>query len=215
MLIHYDAMCREIALCDKLDEVADIHDKALAMQIYAKQAMNVEAERKATAIRLRAERKAGELMRGMQKTPAKDKAIKANATLGNNVPATVAGTSEYRSAIESAGIPERTAQRWQQLAKVPAEQFESALASAEAMPTTTGIVRAAVPEYPPAEVKQRMDTCSLWVWGRLRDFEREGYVWRDTPPVLEGMTETMRADVRRILPRFIEWAEQMIETEVT
>jgi hypothetical protein len=50
-----------------VDEVKDIRDKALALQHYAKQAMNLEAERQAIEIRIRAERKAGQLMKEIKK----------------------------------------------------------------------------------------------------------------------------------------------------
>jgi hypothetical protein len=42
-----------------------IHDKALAMQLYFRQAQNIDAEVQCCRIRLRAERKAGELLRQM------------------------------------------------------------------------------------------------------------------------------------------------------
>jgi len=68
-LIHYDKMCRAIAECAEVDEVKDIRDKAMAMEAYAKQAMNTEAERQAINIRLRAERKAGEMLKEMERSP--------------------------------------------------------------------------------------------------------------------------------------------------
>jgi hypothetical protein len=57
------ARCRAIAEAHAVDEVKDIRDKALAIQMYARQAQNTEAERQACDIRLRAERRCGELTR--------------------------------------------------------------------------------------------------------------------------------------------------------
>ena len=57
-LVRYDAMCAAIDAAYEVDEVKDIRDKALAIEVYTRQAQNIEAERKAVQIRLRAERKA-------------------------------------------------------------------------------------------------------------------------------------------------------------
>ena len=65
-LVRYDAMCRAIDAAYKVDEVKDIHDKAVALEIYARQAHNTEAEMQACEIRLRAERKAGALSREIE-----------------------------------------------------------------------------------------------------------------------------------------------------
>ena len=59
----YDRMCTAIAECHRVDEVKDLRDKAMALEIYAKQAKNTDAERRACEIRLRAERRTGELLK--------------------------------------------------------------------------------------------------------------------------------------------------------
>lgn len=41
---------------------------------------------------------------------------------------------------------------------------------------------------------------SLWLWGRLRDFERNGYFAADPATLLLKMTPEMRADVQRLAP---------------
>lgn len=201
-LVRYDAMCQAIAECHSVDEVADLHDKALALEVYAKQAMNVEAERKATEVRLRAERRAGELMSTLQRTsPRESGAMNGRAKEG---PAIVAAPSEYAETLDRAGIAPRTATRWQQLAAVPAEQFERHLKDPIVKPTTTGILKA-------ANGAPRMDDGALWVWGRLRDFERDGHLARDAAEVFGGMTETMQADVRRVLPSLLDWLSELHE----
>ena len=66
-LVHYDAMCRAIEAAHAVDEVKDIRDKALALETYARQAKNIDAEWRACEIRLRAERRAGQLLKEIEK----------------------------------------------------------------------------------------------------------------------------------------------------
>jgi hypothetical protein len=202
-LVRYDAMCHAIAECLSVDEVADLHDKALALELYAKQAMNVEAERKATEVRLRAERRAGELMAPLKRTPGQRTDItEPGPAIGRGEEQPT--RSEYAETLDRTGIPRQTAHRWQQLASVPVEQFERHLKDPVVKPTTTGILKA-------ANGAPRMDDGALWVWGRLRDFERDGHLARNPAEMFGGMTETMQADVRRVLPSLLDWLSELHE----
>lgn len=58
------------------------------------------------------------------------------------------------------------------------------------------------PEYRPTPQKV-MSPKALWLWGRLKDFDREGVLHQDPADLLNEMTEPMRADVRRALPGVI------------
>src|SRR4051812_40340463 len=66
-LVRYDEMCRPIDAAYEVDEVKAVRDKAKAMEHYFRLAKNPEPERQACEIRLRAERKAGELARAMER----------------------------------------------------------------------------------------------------------------------------------------------------
>ena len=134
-LVKYDTMCRAIAEAYAVDEVKDIRDKALALEIYARQAKNTENEYRACEIRLRAERKAGELLRDMEK---------AKAT-GSNQYGKVERSSDSTDpkTLEQLGISKYQSSQWQQLADVPEDEFEAAVTSREQKPTTTGILRKA------------------------------------------------------------------------
>lgn len=182
-LVRYDAMVHAIAECHTVDEVKDIRDKARALEVYAKQAMNMEAERKATEIRIRAERKAGDMLSKMDKVKNQHEKCPSDDTRGT---------------LSGMGISYDQSSNWQKLAAVPDDQFEEHLADPK--PSTNGIIRR-------AEAKANgepgpMDKRALRIWGRLRDFERDGpnsLLNADPDFVLGEMTPAMRADLRRIL----------------
>lgn len=190
-LIRYDAMLYAIAECHRVDEVKDLRDKAMALALYARQAKNTEAERKASDIRLRAERRTGELLKELGRAQGKRTDV---ATSPNH-----AEKSPYAEALERTGISTQSASRYQELANVPAPVFEEALRDPERKPTTTAIINAARDPVP-----KMADDC-LWIWGRARDFERDAYADKDPAALLSGMTETMRADMRRIVPSIVKF----------
>lgn len=50
---------------------------------------------------------------------------------------------------------------------------------------------------------------SLWLWGRLRDFDRMDLTKKDPSTLLTRMTEPMRADVRRLTPLVREFLAEL------
>src|SRR5690349_22656709 len=74
----------------KVDEVKDIRDKARAIEMYARQAQNTEAERQAIQIRLRAERRCGEILAGREKATGRGER-QSNRTFGQRSDDTTAG----------------------------------------------------------------------------------------------------------------------------
>ncbi|MDX0060983.1 hypothetical protein GOC19_32215 [Sinorhizobium meliloti] len=193
-LARYDAMCRAIDEAYQIDEVKDIRDKALALEVYSRQAKNIEAERRACEIRLRAERKAGELRRQEQK--AKGFNAASPPPPGGRTP-----TNDERR--KELGISKKQDERWQKLAAVPQEEFEAALAE-PGVPTANGIIAKI------AEKRSKpMDSAALWLWGRMKDFERNGILADDPDRVWAEMADHMRADMRRLVPRVCEWLNQL------
>ena len=132
-LVKYDAMCTAIQEAYKIDEVKSIRDKAKAMQEYARQANNTEAEDRCREIRLRAERRTGELIREQQAA-----GLLATRKTGNPSLQVSAGTTLPPATLSDYGISRDQSSRWQQLADVPDGEFEDEVAQPGA--TTTSIL---------------------------------------------------------------------------
>lgn len=196
-LVLYDAMCTAIAEAYEVDEVKDIRDKALAFEMYARMAQNVDAESRACEIRLRAERKAGALLKVM---------VKAKGSPGNQHtgPVDRSNRSNLSPTLADLGVSKQQSSDWQKLADVPEEQFEQALRDYIHRPSTAGIIAATTPaKVTPVSAE------ALWLWGRLLDFERDGLLNRASADVLLTMTPEMADDVHRLAPRVATWLSQI------
>lgn len=204
-LVLYDHMVTAIAECAKIDEVKDIRDKAIALEMYHRQAQNFEAEREAANVRLRAERRVGELLKDLARAPSPNP-HGAGGKAGKVVASHVATQqSPYAEALESNGISRQKAHRYQRLADVPEQVFEEALSGPE-KPSAVRVaafakVRAAADPIPD------FTTEALWFWGRLRDMENKGYLTVSPRKLFSGMTDAMASDVRRLVPLVREFLE--------
>lgn len=116
-LTRYDHARSAVQAARTVDDAKDIADKALALQMYAKQARDPEMESWVAEIRLRARRRIGELTREMEKAQG------ANLP---NVPKL--GHTAKREAIAAAGISKSEAHRCERIASVPAQAFERVIA---------------------------------------------------------------------------------------
>lgn len=192
-LVRYDAMCRAIDAAYEVDEAKEIRDQAIALEVYAHQAHNVEAERRACEIRLRAERKAGQLSAAIERSnPGKRK-----TDLREAVP-------PKSKVLADAGISRDQAKQWEKLAEVPDETFEQHLADRTQKPTTHGIIRAGTEPKP-----QPVSKDAMWLWGRLLDFERLDLLAQTSAEVLATMTPEMLDDVHILAPRVTAWLQQI------
>ena len=191
-LIRYDTMCRAIDAAHKVDEVKDIRDKAMALEHYARQALNTDAERQACEIRLRAERKAGQLLAKMPKAKGGQFSEKNRS-------------SDTTGTLADLGITRDQSSQWQKLGAIPQRDFDLAIGESVKPPTTKGILRAAEP----ATRRPTVAADALWLWGRLLDFERDGLLDKSPADVIETMTDPMRDDVHRLAPKVSAWLKRI------
>jgi hypothetical protein len=197
-LVRYNAMCRAIAEAHRVDEAKEIHDQAVALEAYARQALNTDAEREATEIRLRAERKVGKLLRASPK---------ATGTLkrGPNLPPSRATRAETQTLAEL-GISYDQSSRWQKLADLSDHEFDLAIGTTTSKPSTNGILKATAS---PERVVVSKD--ALWLWGRLRDFGGDEWLAKSPADVMSTMTPEMKDDVHQLAPRFAAWLKRIGE----
>ena len=203
-LVKYDSMCQAIAAAHDVDEAKEIRDKAMALEVYAQQAMNMQAELRAREIRLRAERKTGQLLKALQK--GKGGGDGSNQHEKSNSVHGARSCSEYAEAVANANLSEDQARRFQRLAKVDDDTFEAALSDPDEKPTTSGILRKSA-DSDSSPVSDE----SLWLWGRIKDFERNGILESSAEALVLGMNDKMISDVADILQRLIPFAEKAKE----
>ena len=194
-LARYDKMARAIAECERFDEVKEIRNRALVIEIYAAQALNHDAEDKAAKIRMRAERRCGELLKESKKNGARQKP-------GDNRKTSTDATS--KTTLADIGISRQQSSDWQKLAEIPKEQFEARLNDTSLpKPTTAELIRKPTPKQEP-----QISSDVLFVWGRICDFERHSCC-DDLDPraTFNAMHASMQDDILRILPKLIPWLQ--------
>jgi len=129
-----DRAAKWLAEASSLADIKEIHDIAQAAVEYAKAAkLGDEAAHHASTIKLRAERKAGELLAGLEREQGGSGRF-GSSDVGQT-------ESPYAAALDESGTTRQDAHRWQKVADVPEDAFEEYLAEAPE-PTTSGVLKA-------------------------------------------------------------------------
>lgn len=129
-LARLSAATLALAEAKTLDEVKRIRDIAQAAQVYAQAAkLGLEAQNHAAEIKLRAERKAGELLAQLEKNGVPQGL--AGPGRGNKNLPDVGQVSEYRAVLDETGTTRQDANRWQKIAEIPEPVFEQEIEQAK------------------------------------------------------------------------------------
>lgn len=146
-IVKYDAACQAIAECKRIDEVKDWSDKAAAIEAYGRMSKNYDIERDAAEIRVRAQRKMGELIIEMDKSKG-----------GRPAEKPVLGVDRFSAVtLTDMGISRNQSSQAQAIARIPEPEFEQTLSEhREEQKKVTGRMlsklakQAAAVELPPA-----------------------------------------------------------------
>lgn len=124
-LVRYEQARYALAECQRVDEVKDIRDKAEAMAAYARQAKDTELIQYATEIKVRAERRAGELLAAMPKAQG----VRFNGRAEDG--SFRQSHDDSAQTLAEVGVTPVQSSRWQSLAGMSEEHFETAVATAK------------------------------------------------------------------------------------
>jgi hypothetical protein len=120
VLTHFDRARQELELAATIDEVKKIRDKAEALRQYAKQSrLSLDMQNRCAEIRIRAERRAGDMLKEMEKHPPGPIPVKDRLHDATNLP----------PRLDDLGISKSQSSRWQAIASIPEEDFEERVES--------------------------------------------------------------------------------------
>lgn len=208
---NWHAMQTAIATCERVDEIKDLADKAVALRAYFAQSRDVDNEIVAMRIRLRAERRLGELIGQEQQAGrlAKPGGDGRNQHGG--------GPSSTTTTLNEIGIPRDRSARAQELARVPVEQFEAALHNGK--PSARSIAALAPPKGTAQAARQpQIDVQPvLKTWGVIRDFAAalaDGSMlsadgWASHP----GIQPFQVAEIRAAIPIIGAYLDQLARSD--
>jgi hypothetical protein len=134
-LVKYEAARHALAAAHRVDEAKAIRDKSIALAAYARQAQDRDMIAWATEIKLRAERRGGELLLETANRKERQTVPERGSGPANTTPLPT---------LKTLGITRHQSSDWQKLAAIPEKEFEHRIIQAKGEPanlTTERILR--------------------------------------------------------------------------
>lgn len=140
-LIKYEAACRALAECKAVDEVKAWADKAAAMQAYGRMAKDKTLEVDASEIRIRAERRLGEMLTAQKQGGGLAAGTRGQLAGKSGDGLAVVANDRQKPApkLADAGISKDLSSRAQKLAAVPEAEFEAEVGAWRERVTAEGV----------------------------------------------------------------------------
>lgn len=162
-LMKYDSARAALAEVHRVDEVKTLRDKAQALAAYAKQAQDTKLLATATEIKVRAERKAGQLLIEMKRDGRRADKGRPEKTSHDVI---------NSATLKDLGISLMQSSRWQKLAGMPEEMFEQCLTEAieKFGEVTSAFVKRYEKEYADKDAKDKPEEKEDEMTGLLRTF---------------------------------------------
>ena len=167
----YDRMVLAIAQCQEVDELMDMRNMLQALEKYSAAAKHFESELRAMDVRIRASRRAGELIAEGQKSGE----IATPGDIGrprkSSAQTSIFPPKEKPKTLGELGISHDQSSQWKELAGIPEKDFEDNSPLARHKRTTEkGVIQKARPKPDPVKLRQQaMADLALKIWGRVRD----------------------------------------------
>ena len=213
-LTKYENAKAALAELVAVEDVREFHNKAVAVEAYARQAKDYQLERDAAIARVRAERRCGELLREMEKSkggiPPKVVPISEQAqahdvfTLSNGKPKANRSKVRPKTLIEM-GISRVQSSKWQRLAKVPEEIFDSVISDPVIRVTGAQILKAAKPESDPS---QMTDLTAQWLLGRLISMGRKNIFAKPVQEYINAVPTGLKPEAEQIIQKLKKWVNE-------
>jgi len=139
-LVKYEAAKHALSIAKSVDEVKNIHDVSAAMKAYAVQAQDRQLEIDASEIRIRAERRLGEMIKAQKDDAGLNKGGRPKTPNGQ------VGVNKETPSLSDVGISHNLSSRAQKIASIPEPEFEEVIADHrhERVPISAAALKGAV-----------------------------------------------------------------------